>query len=91
MYNTEQLKRKRLGNICSGRLWWKFWIPNFFDEEYLLFRHFLLQNQFAYFKITVKEGWVNRETGKNPIKIQFTDVKMLADVLPTFAKNSYFN
>ena len=58
-----------------------------FDEEYLKFRHFLLQNQFAYFKITVKEGWVNRETGKkSDPRIQFLDVKMLADVLPTFAK-----
>ncbi|WP_333809412.1 DNA polymerase III subunit alpha [Flavobacterium sp.] len=58
-----------------------------FDEEYLKFRHFLLQNQFAYFKITVKEGWVNRETGKkSDPRIQFIDVKMLADVLPTFAK-----
>src|SRR5690606_22668110 len=55
-----------------------------FDEEYLKFRHFLLQNQFAYFKITVKEGWVNRETGKKTDpRIQFVDVKMLADVLPT--------
>jgi len=58
-----------------------------FDEDYLKFRHFLLQNQFAYFKITVKEGWVNRETGKkSDPRIQFIDVKMLADVLPTFAK-----
>jgi DNA polymerase III subunit alpha len=58
-----------------------------FDEEYLKFRHFLLQNQFAFFKITVKEGWVNRETGKkSDPRIQFIDVKMLADVLPTFAK-----
>jgi DNA polymerase-3 subunit alpha len=58
-----------------------------FDEEYLKFRHFLLQNQFAFFKITVKEGWVNRETGKkSDPRIQFLDVKMLADVLPTFAK-----
>ena len=58
-----------------------------FDEEYLKFRHFLLQNQFAYFKILVKEGWVNRETGKkSDPRIQFLDVKMLADVLPIFAK-----
>jgi DNA polymerase III subunit alpha len=58
-----------------------------FDEEYLKYRHFLLQNQFAYFKILVKEGWVNRETGKkSDPRIQFLDVKMLADVLPIFAK-----
>jgi DNA polymerase-3 subunit alpha len=58
-----------------------------FDEEYLKYRHFLLQNQFVYFKINVKEGWVNRETGKkSDPRIQFLDAKMLADVLPTFAK-----
>ena len=58
-----------------------------FDEEYLKYRHFLLQNQFVYFKINVKEGWVNRETGKkSDPRIQFIDAKMLADVLPVFAK-----
>ncbi|UGS23401.1 DNA polymerase III subunit alpha [Flavobacterium channae] len=58
-----------------------------FDEEYLKYRHFLLQNQFVFFKINVKEGWVNRETGKkSDPRIQFLDAKMLADVLPTFAK-----
>jgi DNA polymerase-3 subunit alpha len=35
----------------------------------------------------VKEGWVNRETGKkSDPRIQFIDVKMLADVLSIFAK-----
>jgi DNA polymerase-3 subunit alpha len=41
----------------------------------------------VYFKINVKEGWVNRETGKkSDPRIQFIDAKMLADVLPVFAK-----
>ncbi|WP_333694283.1 DNA polymerase III subunit alpha [Flavobacterium sp.] len=58
-----------------------------FDEEYLKYRHFLIQNQFVYFKVLVKEGWVNRETGKkSDPRIQFTDAKLLADVLPQFAK-----
>jgi DNA polymerase-3 subunit alpha len=58
-----------------------------FDEEYLKYRHFLLQNQFVYFKINVKDGWVNRETGKkSDPRIQFIDAKMLADVLSLFAK-----
>ncbi len=58
-----------------------------FDEEYLKFRHFLVNNQFVYFKITVKDGWVNRETGKkSEPRIQFLDVKQLQDVLPQFAK-----
>lgn len=58
-----------------------------FDEEYLKYRHFLINNQFVFFKVTVKEGWVNRETGKkSDPRIQFTDVKQLQDVLPQFAK-----
>jgi len=58
-----------------------------FDEEYLKFRHFLVNNQFIYFKINVKDGWVNRETGKkSDPRITFLDAKLLADVLPTFAK-----
>jgi len=58
-----------------------------FDEEYLKFRHFLVNNQFIYFKINVKDGWVNRETGKkSDPRITFQDAKLLADVLPTFAK-----
>ncbi len=58
-----------------------------FNEEYLKFRHFLVNNQFIYFKIGVKDGWVNRETGKkSEPQITFLDAKLLADVLPNFAK-----
>ena len=58
-----------------------------FDEDYLKFRHFLVNNQFVYFKVMVKDGWVNRETGKkSEPRLQFTDVKQLQDVLPQFAK-----
>lgn len=58
-----------------------------FDEEYLKFRHFLVNNQFVYFKVTVKDGWVNRETGKkSEPRLQFVDVKQLQDILPQFAK-----
>jgi DNA polymerase-3 subunit alpha len=58
-----------------------------FDEEYLKFRHFLVNNQFVYFKVLVKDGWVNRETGKkSDPRITFADVKQLQDVLPQFAK-----
>ncbi|MCZ8196176.1 MAG: DNA polymerase III subunit alpha [Flavobacterium sp.] len=58
-----------------------------FNEEYLKFRHFLVNNQFIYFRINVKDGWVNRETGKkSDPQINFQDAKLLADVLATFAK-----
>ena len=58
-----------------------------FNEDYLKFRHFLVNTQFVYYKFSVKDGWVNRETGKkSEPQISFQDAKLLADVLPTFAK-----
>jgi DNA polymerase-3 subunit alpha len=58
-----------------------------FNEEYLKFRHFLVNNQFIYFKINVKEGWVNRDTGKkSEARMQFLEAKQLQDVLGSFAK-----
>lgn len=79
----------------NGKDWAMFTIEGYdeshefriFDEEYLKYRHFLINNQFVYFKVTIKEGWVNRETGKkSDPRIQFVDVKQLQDVLPQFAK-----
>ena len=58
-----------------------------FDEEYLKFRHFLGQNHFVFIKVNIKEGWVNRETGKkSDPRMQFMMVQSLQDVLKTFAK-----
>ena len=58
-----------------------------FNEEFLKYKHFLVNNQFIYFKVTIKDGWVDRETGKkSDPRIQFVDVKQLQDVLSQFAK-----
>ncbi len=58
-----------------------------FGEEYLKFRHFLIQNNFTYFKVLIKEGWINRETGKKTEpRIQFSEAKQLQDVLTNFSK-----
>ena len=79
----------------SGKDWAQFTVEGYdesfefriFDEEYLKYRHFLVTNQFVFFKVLVREGWVNRETGKrSDPRISFQEVKLLADVLPTFAK-----
>jgi hypothetical protein len=35
-----------------------------YGEEYLKFRHFLIQNNFTFIKVMVREGWTNKETGK---------------------------
>ena len=58
-----------------------------FGEEYLKFRHFLIQNNFTFMKITVKEGWMNQDTGKKgDPRMQFIELKQLQDVLETMAK-----
>ena len=58
-----------------------------FGEEYLKFRHFLLQNSFVYIRAFVKEGWTNRETGlKGDPRIQFNNFQLLHDVMDVYAK-----
>jgi DNA polymerase-3 subunit alpha len=58
-----------------------------FGEEYLKFRHFLIQNNFTFMKVVVKEGWTDRDTGKKgEPRLQFSEVKQLQDVLTEFAK-----
>ena len=58
-----------------------------FGEEYLKFRHFLLKNSFIYVKLFVREGWLNRDTGKkSDPRIQFNNFQLLHDVMDTYAK-----
>ncbi|GGA84013.1 DNA-directed DNA polymerase [Flavobacterium palustre] len=58
-----------------------------FGEEYLKFRHFLIQNNFTFMKVTIKEGWMNQETGKKgEPRLQFVEIKQLQDILEAFAK-----
>ena len=79
----------------NGKGWAKFNLEGYdesyefriFDEEYLKYRHFLVQNHFVFIKVNIKEGWVNRETGKkSDPRIQFLLIQSLQDVLKTFAK-----
>lgn len=63
-----------------------------FGEEYGKFRHFFIQNNFTYIKVTVKEGYLNRETGKKgEPRLQFLNVHYLQDVLSLFAKKLVIN
>jgi DNA polymerase-3 subunit alpha len=44
-------------------------------------------NSFVYVKAFVKEGWVNRDTGKKgDPRIQFNNFEMLHDVMDRYAK-----
>ena len=44
-------------------------------------------NSFAYVKIFIREGWVNRETGKKgDPRMQFNSFMLLQEVMETYAK-----
>ncbi len=58
-----------------------------FGEEYLKFRHFLMINSFVYVKLFVRDGWVNRDTGKKgDPRMQFNSFMLLQEVMETYAK-----
>lgn len=58
-----------------------------FGEEYLKFRHFLIQNNFVFVKVFVREGWVNKDTGKkSDPRLQFNNFQLLHDVMENYAK-----
>ena len=58
-----------------------------FGEEYLKFRHFLVKNSFVYVKAFIREGWINKETGKkSDPRLQFNNFQLLHDVMDTYAK-----
>ena len=79
----------------QGKGWAAFTIEDYtdsyefriFGEDYLKFRHFLVQNSFVYVRAFVKEGWTNRETGqKGEPRIQFNNFQLLHDVMDAYAK-----
>ncbi|XCF06200.1 DNA polymerase III subunit alpha [Tamlana crocina] len=58
-----------------------------FGEEYLKFRHFLMLNNFVFVKTFVREGWVNKDTGKrSDPRLQFNNFQLLHDVMEQYAK-----
>ncbi|MCJ7467813.1 MAG: DNA polymerase III subunit alpha [Maribacter sp.] len=58
-----------------------------FGEEYLKYRHFLMINSFVYIKVFVREGWIDRETGKKgEPRLQFNSFMMLQEVMEAYAK-----
>lgn len=58
-----------------------------FGEEYLKWRHLLVPDSFIYARVFVKEGWVNRDTGKKgDPRMQYNHFQMLHDVMGDQAK-----
>ncbi|MFK5971917.1 MAG: DNA polymerase III subunit alpha [Flavobacteriaceae bacterium] len=79
----------------NGKGWALFTIEDYtdtfefriFGEEYLKYRHFLMINSFTYIKVFVREGWVNRDTGKKgDPRLQFNSFMMLQEVMENYAK-----
>ncbi|NRB84116.1 MAG: DNA polymerase III subunit alpha [Winogradskyella sp.] len=79
----------------QGKGWAAFTIEDYsdsyefriFGEDYLKFRHFLVQNSFVYVRAFIKEGWTNRDTGqKGEPRIQFNNFQLLHDVMDAYAK-----
>lgn len=58
-----------------------------FGEDYLKWRHFLVPNSFIYGKVFVKEGWMNRDTGKKgEPRLQYNNFQLLHDVMENHSK-----
>lgn len=58
-----------------------------FGEEYLKYRHFLMKNNFIYVRTFIRDGWINRDTGKKgDPRMQFNSFQLLHDVMDTMAK-----
>lgn len=79
----------------NGKGWAVFTIEDYtesyefriFGEEYLKFRHFLMINSFIYIKVFIREGWVNRDTGKKgEPRLQYNHFSLLQDTMESFAK-----
>ena len=79
----------------NGKGWARFVLEDFtdqyefriFGEDYLKYRHFLVVNQFIRIRLMVKEGWVNRDTGKaGAPRMQFLHFEMLQNTIETNAK-----
>jgi len=79
----------------QGKGWASFTVEDYsnshefriFGEEYLKFKHFLMLNNFVYIRAFVREGWMNRETGKKgEPRLQFNNFQLLHDVMDNYAK-----
>lgn len=79
----------------NGKGWATFTIEDYsdavelriFGEEYLKFRHFLMINSFVFIKAFIREGWINRETGKKGgPRVQYSNFVLLQEVMENYAK-----
>ncbi|HZW77040.1 MAG TPA: DNA polymerase III subunit alpha [Flavobacteriaceae bacterium] len=58
-----------------------------YGEDYLKWRHLMVQNSFVHIRLTVREGWVDKRTGrKKDPSIQVMNVMLLQDVIDKQSK-----
>jgi len=78
----------------TGKGWATFFIEDYdmamefriFGEDYLKFRPYLIRNNFVHVKLFVREGWVQKETGKKgDPRIQFNSFTLLNNIVPKLA------
>ena len=79
----------------NGKGWARFILEDYrdsyefriFGEEYLKHKHFLVENNFLYLRIIVREGWRDRETGKSgDPRITYLSFQQLQDAISKNAK-----
>ena len=58
-----------------------------FGEDYLKYKHLLEENKILRLRISVREGWVNRETGRvGDPRIQFLNMELLDGIIDSSSK-----
>jgi len=57
------------------------------DATYSKYRAYLIPNNFVHIRLTVQEGWINKEGKRTDPRIQFINIQYLQDVLSDFAKS----
>jgi len=58
-----------------------------FGEEYLKYKHLLEENKILRLRLTVREGWVNKDTGRvGEPRIQFLNVELMDGIIDSNSK-----
>ena len=78
----------------AGKGWASFFVEDYnesyefriFGEDYLKFKHFLVPNSFLFIKTIIKGGWTNKEGVTGDPRLQFTDFKLLHDLMDVLCK-----
>ena len=79
----------------NGKRWGTFTLEDYsgahtfrvFGEEYLKFEHFFRPGNFLFIRLSIREGYLNRDTGTtSEPRLQFNEVKLLQDIMEQQSK-----